>query len=174
MIRCGAHVIHALYTLSTLYKFDLLLQLHTRTVCFCVEFVEKHLFFTSLLRLFFFFLWSTVRGANCYSSNLVNDSDVRAFSYKIDFPRCHFSLHNCHLLKSFAYVLLDKLAWVITFRAGLALWKKKPGKRLHRADFSSVIWHQSREYYFLNSAGVWVYTCLSSFWRHLCLFLSLY
>lgn len=47
---------------------------------------------------------STVRGANCFSSNLVNDSDVRAFSYQIDFPRCHFSLHNCHLLKSFACV----------------------------------------------------------------------
>lgn len=71
---------------------------------------------------------STVRGANCYSSSLVNDSDVRAFSYQIDFPRCHFSLHNCHLLKSFACVLLDKLAWVITFRAALALQKKNAGK----------------------------------------------
>lgn len=31
MIRCGAHVIHALSTLNTLYKFDLLLRLQTRT-----------------------------------------------------------------------------------------------------------------------------------------------
>lgn len=51
-------------------------------------------------------------GANCISSNLVNDNVVMAFSYYwIDFQHCHFSLHNCHLLKSFACILLDKLAW---------------------------------------------------------------
>lgn len=94
--------------------------------------MEKRLFFTSFPSFFFFlkkylhiFVVSTASGANCYSSNPVNDSDVRAFSYQIDFPRCHFSLHNCHLLKSFARVLLDKLAWVIRFRAGLTLWEKK-------------------------------------------------
>lgn len=43
--------------------------------------------------------------ANCISSNLVNDNVVMAFSYYwIDFQHCHFSLHNCHLLKSFACV----------------------------------------------------------------------
>lgn len=68
---------------------------------------------------------SAVRGANCDSSNLVNDSDVRAFSFRIDFLHCHFSLHNCHLLKSFACVILDKLAWAIMFIAGLTLWKKE-------------------------------------------------
>lgn len=47
MIRCGAHVIHALHTLSTLYKLDFLLRFHTLTVFFCVGFVQKQLLFTS-------------------------------------------------------------------------------------------------------------------------------
>lgn len=45
-------------------------------------------------------------------------------------------------------MLPDKLAWVIMFIAGLTLWGKKTEKRLSGADFSSVIWHQSREYCF--------------------------
>lgn len=81
---------------------------------------------------------STVRGANCYSSSLVNDSDVRAFSYQIDFPRCHFSLHNCHLLKSFACVLLDKLAWVITFRAALVLQKRRKKNSRKRGSAGQI------------------------------------
>lgn len=109
---------------------------------FSVFFSEK-----TYLRIF------AVRGANCCSSNLVNDGHVRAFSYQIDFARCHFSLHNCHLLKSFACVLLDKLAWVISFRAASALWKK-PKKEAPRGRFLKCDLAPEQRILFSNSAGV--------------------
>lgn len=158
MIRCGQHVIHTLHTHSA-RCINLNYYPCSRPVFLCRICGNFHFSSPFFWKYLHVFVVSTIRGANCYSSNLVNGSNVRAFSYQIDFLHCHFSLHNCHLLKSFACVLPDKLAWVIMFIAGLTLWGKKPEKRLSGADFSSVIWHQSREYcfgvvVFLNSAGV--------------------
>lgn len=57
MICCSAHVIHALYTLSTLYKLDFLLRLQTRTVFFLCGICAK----TALVHVFsVFFLFKEI------------------------------------------------------------------------------------------------------------------